>query len=308
MKTLKWLAAASLAFVLIPTVWAEAHCPGNVVSIRPRFIEHSIVIIPVMLNGSGPYDFLLDTGDQLTVIEPGLAEELHLMSQGMAHVISASTYTPASYAQLEALQAGAYMLRNMLLLVSNLGQVQMTDPRVRGALGQNFLEHFDLLIDYAHRIVCLDKTGQMREKVKGQHIDLIVLPQHPKQNVPYTQPLIVPVHFSQLGEHPLHLELDSGSNAAVLFNPKSQLPDAMFKNAYLHSRGPDSEEYAFSVLLPQDIQVGHTLLHQISFVTPVPSTKNVPTKKPDVEGLLPTGLFQRVFISYAEQFVVLDPW
>src|SRR5215469_12546792 len=128
MTTPKWLAAASLAFVLVPALSAEAHCPGNVASIRPRFIERSIIVVPVMLNGHGPYDFVLNTGGQITIVEPTLAAELHLTSQGTTHVIGTSSYVQASYAQLESLGAGAYTIKNMLLLVSSLGQVQVTDP------------------------------------------------------------------------------------------------------------------------------------------------------------------------------------
>src|ERR1700751_3362615 len=140
MTTLKWLASASLAFVLLAaalfsTLRAESHCPGNVASIRPRFVERSIIVVPVMLNGSGPYDFVLDTADQITIIDPPLAAELHLTSQGLTHVIGTNTYTQASYAQLESLRAGAYTIDNVLLLISNLGQVQVTDPHVRGILG-----------------------------------------------------------------------------------------------------------------------------------------------------------------------------
>ncbi len=46
--------------------------------------------------------------------------------------------------------------------------------------------------------------------------------------------------------------------------------------------------------------------HQISFVTPVATGKDVP--KVEVDGLLPTILFERIFISYADHYAVLDPW
>jgi hypothetical protein len=54
MKTLKWLASASLAVVMFPALYAEPHCPGNAASIRPRFVEQSIIIVPVVLNDSAP--------------------------------------------------------------------------------------------------------------------------------------------------------------------------------------------------------------------------------------------------------------
>src|SRR5215467_2499924 len=104
MTTLKRLATAGLAATVLPWLYAEPRCPGNVASIRPRFVERSIVIVPVMLNGSGPYDFVLDTGEQMTAIDPKLASELGLSLQGSADVTGAGFSTRASFALPETLQ------------------------------------------------------------------------------------------------------------------------------------------------------------------------------------------------------------
>jgi hypothetical protein len=61
----------------------------------------------------------------------------------------------------------------------------------------------------------------------------------------------------------------------------------------------------FGVLPPQDMQVGGLSLHKISFVT-LAAAKDV--SKAKVDGLLPTALFRRVYISYSDRFVVLEPW
>jgi hypothetical protein len=53
------------------------------------------------------------------------------------------------------------------------------------------------------------------------------------------------------------------------------------------------------------MQIGTHDFHQISFVTPIVTGKDVP--KLEVDGLLPTILFQRVYISYADRYAVLDP-
>lgn len=306
MTNLKWLTSASLALVMLPVLYAEPHCPGNVASIRPRFLAHSLIIVPVILNNSGPYDFVLNTANQITIVDPRLAAELHLASQGTTHVIGISTYTQASYAQVESLQTGAHAVKDMLLLISNLGQEQVTDPRIRGILGSNFLAHFDLLIDYAQGLVCLDDTKQMQEKVKGVHIEFVTPTPHPERNLSFTQPLVVPVRVSGFGERPLSLLLDSGSNAAILFNVQKQLLQWQSVSAPLTAPGPDGLVLAFAALQLQDIQVGPHSLQRISFITPVSSGKN-DLMKPDVDGVLPTALFRRTFISYADHFVVLAP-
>jgi hypothetical protein len=304
MTTLKWLAAASLAAILFPALYAEPHCPGNVASIRPRFVERSIVIVPVMLNGTGPYDFVLDTAQQMTTIDPGLASELRLKLQGSAEVTGAGFSTRASYALPESLQAGEHVQKNPLLLVHPLGQIQVSDPRVRGILGENFLERFDLLIDYARGIVCLDDTKELQAKVKGERIAL-ASPPNPEHKLPFTQPLIVPVRVDSIGRGALRLQLDSGINAPLLFDAK-KLHTALLARATLSGKGTDGAVHAYTVLPPQDIQVGPHSLHQVSFLAPTAAGKDIPST--EIDGVLPTALFQRVFISSADHFAILEPW
>jgi hypothetical protein len=293
MKTLKWLASASLAVVMFPALYAEPHCPGNAASIRPRFVEQSIIIVPVVLNDSGPFDFVLDTAAQVTTIDPALASDLHLKLEGTAGVTGAGFSTRASYAQLESLQVGTYAIKNSLLLIHNLGQIQVTDSRVRGILGENFLERFDLIIDYPHGIVCLDDTKQMQEKVKGEHIALAPL-HHPQQNLPFTEPLIVPVAVSGLAGPPLLLQLDSGINMPLLFDP-GKLHRTAFAGAPLHSRGTDGVVRAYAVLPHQDIQVGTHFVHQIAFVAPAAASRNIPDA--EIDGVLPLlGQLVSVFL------------
>ena len=64
-------------------------------------------------------------------------------------------------------------------------------------------------------------------------------------------------------------------------------------------------QQAFAVLPPQDMRIGTRIMSHVSFVTPVSVGKNVPGREED--GLLPTLLFQRVFISGADHYVVFDP-
>jgi hypothetical protein len=304
MAILRWLVTASFAAALLPALHAETHCPGNVASIRPRFVERSIIIVPVMLNDSGPYDFVLDTAAQITTIDPALASELRLKLQGSAGVTGAGFSTRASFALPESLLAGEHVLKNPLLLVHPLGQIQVSDPRVRGIVGENFLERFDLLIDYAHGIVCLDDTKQLQSKVKGEHIALVP-PSHPEQNLPYTQALLVAIRASGLADRPLLLQLDSGINSPLLFDSE-KFQHTVFASAPLYSRGTDGVVRAYAVLTPQDIQIGLHSLHQISFVAPTTAGKDIPST--EIDGVLPTALFQRVFISFTDHFAILDPW
>ena len=62
----------------------------------------------------------------------------------------------------------------------------------------------------------------------------------------------------------------------------------------------------FSALPLQDVKIGPVDLSGVSFIIPRAREKN-PTMA-ELDGLLPTGLFRRVFVDHADHFAVLEPW
>src|SRR3984885_13165995 len=184
------LIAVGLALIVVPSIEAESRWPGSVASVTPRFVQHALIVIPVRINQAGPFDFMVDTGSQITVIEPSLAAELRLKPQGTVGLVSVANYARASVTVLDSLEANSHVVETPLAIVQDLRQIQVADPRIRGVLGENFLAHFDLFIDYAHKLLCLDETKTMRESVRGEHIPLMT-PQHPEDELPFAERLVV---------------------------------------------------------------------------------------------------------------------
>ena len=61
---------------------------------------------------------------------------------------------------------------------------------------------------------------------------------------------------------------------------------------------------AFALLSPQDIRLGTRSLNQVAFVTPLKGGRH---SAPEEEGLLPTSLLRRIFVSYVNHFVIVSP-
>src|SRR5664280_3733328 len=97
MANFKWLASFVLAANMVPALLAETHCPGNVESVPFRLVNRYQMIVPVSVNRSGPYNFLLDTGTQITMLDPSLVAKLHLNTQGTAVVASVGSHASASF-------------------------------------------------------------------------------------------------------------------------------------------------------------------------------------------------------------------
>jgi hypothetical protein len=304
MSTFKWLASITLATAILPALHAEPHCPGNVAILRFRLVQRSQVIVPVTINHSGPYDFLVDTGAQVTTVDPALAAELHLKIEGTTGFVGVSFRTRPSFAHLDTLEAGSHPLANPLVVIQSLEHLQAADPRIRGILGGNFLGHFDVLIDYAHSMLCLDDAKVMQPEVKGKHIALVT-PPHREGGLLRTEPLIISVHLSGIPGRTLLQLLDSGMNVPLLYDSGKDLAGGFSVGRQIRDRGPDGAERVFALLPPQDMQIGALTFHQISFVT-LAARKDIP--KVEIDGLLPTAIFRRLYISYADRFVVLEPW
>jgi Aspartyl protease len=299
------LISVSLATLTIPILQAEPHCPASIASVTPRFVQRALIVIPVRINQKGPFDFMVDTGSQVTVIDPSLASDLNVKLQGRVGLVSVAGYVQASAVVLDTLEADSKLVEKSPAIVQDLRPIQAADPQIRGVLGESFLSHFDVLIDYAHRLLCLDETNAMRGSLRGDRIPLVP-PQPPEDELPLMERLVIAVHLSATGTQPILLQLDSGSDGPILY-PGSEKPEVQI---LMHAAAPrggslTGPQSAFAVVPPQNMQIGNRTLTHISFVTPVMVGKGLPRQHED--GLLPTVLFQRVFISGGHHYVVFDP-
>ena len=78
MSLMRFTTSVSLAILVLPALYAVPRCPGNVASLTLRLVQGSLIIVPVEINHSGPYDFLVDTGAQITTVDSSLAVNLGL--------------------------------------------------------------------------------------------------------------------------------------------------------------------------------------------------------------------------------------
>jgi hypothetical protein len=304
MQVFRGFASFVLAATIVSALSAETHCPGNVPSVPVHLVNRYQIMLAVSINHSGPYNFILDTGTEITMIHLSLAAELHLSIHGPAEIVSAGLHESASLVQLDQIEAGSHALANQEVMVYDFHSRGSSDLRIRGILGEDFLGHFDLLIDNARSLLCLDDSPSMRADVKGRHIALVT-PAPAAGGAQLPRSLIIAAHLPG-APRPVLLKLDSGTNGAFLYNPSQYMARVMFRGASMLGRSADGKQREFSVLPPGDVEIGSLELHQIAFAILDGIQKDSRTTAFD--GLLPTNLFRRVFIDHADHFAVLEPW
>jgi hypothetical protein len=299
MANLKWIASLILAVTVVSALAAETRCPGNVESLPFRSVNRYQIVVPVSVNHSGPYNFLLDTGTQVTTVTPALAAGLNLPTQGEVTIEGVGSRQSAALAPVDLIQVGSEGVANQQVLIYGLQNLHFAGVNIQGILGENFLEHFDMLIDNAHSLLCLDKSAAMRAAVKGFHIPLAKQDEEAPGALPSM--LIVEARLSD-GMRPVRLKLDSGANSSLLYNVRQYVALPMYKAAQLCGNGVSGAQCTFLQLPAQEVKMGSLELSNVSFIAAARAQQSA-----DFDGLLTLGIFRRVFICHTDHFAVLEP-
>jgi predicted aspartyl protease len=164
---MKEFAVCFVALLFTIGLQAETPCPANIKPVPFHNSRQHQMVVQVSINDAGPYDFLLDTGTQMTVIDRLLAAELGLPTSGNAIVAGISLQGQIRFAQLEILKLGKYASTDHRVLVYDMNKLQRARFAIRGLLGEDFLSRFNLFIDNAHGVLCIDDTGAMEASLRG---------------------------------------------------------------------------------------------------------------------------------------------
>ena len=127
----------------------------------PLQIVNNHVYVNVMLEGRGPYTFVLDSGGDY-IVTPEVAAALRATSAGGLQLGGVGNATEsAAFAHIDELRAGAATVRNLYSLVLPIGTGfgVAEGMRIDGMIGYQFLARFLTTIDYANAKLTLSMPG-----------------------------------------------------------------------------------------------------------------------------------------------------
>ncbi len=276
-------------YVIAAAAWPAANAQQQ----EPfRLVHDTFAVVSLQLNDLGPFDFILDTGTDTTLVDPGLASLLAL-----APIDRMTLTTPVgkqvlvrSVLRRVALDSAA--ISDVEVLVQDMPELRKLDQHVRGILGQNFLSHFNYVLDYRQRLLCLESRDELRDSAIGERM--------PFEST--VGRMVIQTEILFLGIAKAHLLLDSASSDLVLFRKMEQprLPLLNGNSSLANSRS-DSREV--TMLRINSFSVGGQHFHDIKLALLTPGAGESRLE----DGLLPTILFRVLYVNNREGFVILNP-
>jgi predicted aspartyl protease len=300
-------AALSCSLSLAAQSAAPTHPADHKTSFRTA--AGVLVVVPVQINGAGPFDFIVDTGTTLTLVDQELATKLALqpLEDASTRLTGLAGTSKVPFVRLNSLDFAGQSVSNLRVGVS-----KSFPAGIRGIVSEDLLSRFDILIDYRHHIIELagGQAGQpapssLAASLEGEQIP--VSTQGNFSGSPTPNRLVLQGHASEFGDRQLSLLLDSGTDSFVLFPTFTNgLNAANLRNASFEK----PEQTAGGLLVSRvKVQVLHLDGEKKDgkFVPNVTAVLLTSHDRIDVDGTIPATWFHSLFICHTGGYVILNP-
>ena len=254
-----------------------------------------MIVVPVRVNGTGPYSFLLDTGATSSAVDPQLSTSLHLSAAQGAKMASWEDTSDVRRVFVQNLSLGAIDSGPLSVLVQPLSEFKAFDSHLRGVLGQDMLLPYNYLIDNRHHLIQFDKDSTLLPELTGDRISITPVATRAGALEPRLIAILVQTAVSP---QPLHLLLDSGADMVVLqprFVPANIFPRGVKWMA--DENGRSAAATTFHTIL----SVGSEKFSAETWIG------NAGLSRIVIDGLLPTGTFNQLYIANQGSFVIFEP-
>lgn len=289
-----------LAVGLLAALGAGAQPPQPVTVALQR--SHTVfLIVSARINGTGPYEFVLDTGTDVSLVESSLFHQLGLQPEGAPATRVVGGMRLGSWAVAHDISIdGGIAQKNVEVLEVDGAKRPDLGPSVRGVLGENFLSAFDLLIDNRRRHVVFDSGGTLASALFGERLPLSLSSSVDGAEVP-NRPLVAASVPSFDPDHPVQLLVSTTSEGATMLPRPGNTPQHPAAASGRHRQFALLHGGTLCSLWTGQMQLGRTTTPTIKF-----SSCGRPSLS-DHDGQLPTLLFARVFISHTRGYLILNP-
>lgn len=179
-------------------------------SVPLRIVRGNILIVSMRVNSRGPYDFVLDTGTNTTLIEPELAASLRLKPVDRLALSTLTGSAPLPRYIVESISIGKAEIHDVEVLGQALPVLHGLDRKIQGILGLNSLRDFSFRIDSVHKRLDLFIDEPLPLYSKSMRVAVQVAQDR----------ILVPVAAEAATGGTWELKLDSGVSQVIIFSER----------------------------------------------------------------------------------------
>ena len=271
--------------------------PATSTNLPVRTIAGYLMVVSVSINDRGPFDFLIDTGTNTTLIDPGLANELGLTPKDSLQLASLASATNVPRYYFQTFRVGPASVSNQEALAVPLPQTTALDRKIRGVLGMNFLLHFSFRLNYDRRTLELYPFPEAADAPAGLRVPVEINESR----------LLIKVASSAAPRGSWKLALDSGISQLLVFQERIVPPSGpgqCGKANCLMQVSTNLADHAASTVLLHDVSIAEARLPDTQVVV----LRNDLQKPSDPQdGLLPAAPFHSVFFDRTNATVIFSP-
>jgi len=278
----------------LPALVQAADTDNSSTNLAVRTVNGYLMVVRVSINAQGPFDFLVDTGTNTTLVDPELAADLKLKAVDRMALATLADATPVVRYYADTVKAGQASVSHLELLAAPLTEIRTLDSRIRGVVGMNFLLQFSFLLDYRHQRMAVFPFPDSAPVPAGHRVSVQINDSR----------ILIPVVSRSSPQGMWSLVLDSGIGNVLLYQsrvrPISNPCLAMPCMVQVATNG--SNYAALKVLIPEMLVAENSLMNQPAIVL-----RNDLLKPADPQdGLLPASIFRSVFFDRSNATLVVD--
>lgn len=121
--------------------------------------------VPVMVEGSGPFDFMIDTGSQATAVTSQINEGLMLTPSGTATLVGMASRRSVDLVEVDSMTFGQHTVHDLISPVLDARNVG-----AYGILGLDSLQDFRVLIDFREETIAVQDVSELDNYRSGFEI------------------------------------------------------------------------------------------------------------------------------------------
>lgn len=263
----------------------------------PFRLLNNHVYVETMVNGKGPFTFIVDTGGH-TLLSPKLIQQVGLTAVG-ASITSGSGegHSTSGFVHFDEIAIGAVRLRNQMGFATNIYEPAIEGIAVDGMVGFELIRRMVTTIDYGRNIITFtDPTRFAPQANLGAAISFVFY-----DHLPFVSGSIAGI--------PAHFDIDTGSRSEVdvtspFVNAHNLRAQFTKGSTVVEGWGVGGPARAYVVRLPE-LSLGPVAISQVPAGLSV--ARGGAISDPNFDGNIGSALLKRFVVTfdYARQKLYL---